>query len=239
MVIMNIISVHFPLEGRTVGDVSDLYPNYFTPADYTFSIWPLIYILIAVFIVNSFKRNDAAYIHDLKRIGYAFVLSCAFNILWLYFWALQLIGQAMLMMLGLWAVLVWIYVKLAINQSREVIRFPFRVYLAWVAASIIANYNIFLIDAGMSFMGIDQIVWTCILISIIVFGGFVMLYYNKDIIFNLVLIWALSGFAVKNGSQQSIIIAMTVSGIFILVCANLYVEYRFNIVRSLKSKLQH
>ena len=46
----------------TVGDISDLYELYITPAGFTFSIWSVIYLWIALmllfFIISIFIRTD-------------------------------------------------------------------------------------------------------------------------------------------------------------------------------------
>jgi hypothetical protein len=39
-----------PLNGITTGEVSNAYPNLFTPANYVFSIWGVIYTLLFVFM---------------------------------------------------------------------------------------------------------------------------------------------------------------------------------------------
>ena len=46
----------------TVGDISDIYQLYITPAGFTFSIWSIIYLWIAfslfIFVVTIFIKTD-------------------------------------------------------------------------------------------------------------------------------------------------------------------------------------
>jgi hypothetical protein len=42
MVAMNYLAFSLPLGGNTTGELSDMYPNLFTPAGFTFSIWGAI-----------------------------------------------------------------------------------------------------------------------------------------------------------------------------------------------------
>ena len=51
MVAMNYLAVSLPLGGNTTGELSDMYPNLFTPAGFTFSIWGLIYTALFVYII--------------------------------------------------------------------------------------------------------------------------------------------------------------------------------------------
>ena len=49
--IVNGLANALPLGGRNTGEISELYPNLFTPAAYVFSIWGLIYVLLGIFTV--------------------------------------------------------------------------------------------------------------------------------------------------------------------------------------------
>ena len=51
MITMNYLANALPLNGKTTGQLSDQYPNLFTPAGITFSIWGVIYLLLLVFII--------------------------------------------------------------------------------------------------------------------------------------------------------------------------------------------
>ena len=48
--VINYLSNTGIFNGNTVKIVSDKYHNYFTPADYAFSIWGLIYLDLIVFV---------------------------------------------------------------------------------------------------------------------------------------------------------------------------------------------
>lgn len=48
-IIVNILANALPINGVTMGEVSDSYANLFTPAGYVFSIWWIIYLLMAAF----------------------------------------------------------------------------------------------------------------------------------------------------------------------------------------------
>ena len=57
LAVVNFNAVWFPVWGLTPGDVSDRFPNSFTPPDFTFSIWTFIYILLGVFAFNIFTNS--------------------------------------------------------------------------------------------------------------------------------------------------------------------------------------
>lgn len=45
MVVMNYLANALPINEKTTGQLSELYPNLFVPAGITFSIWGVIYLL--------------------------------------------------------------------------------------------------------------------------------------------------------------------------------------------------
>ena len=51
MVAVNYLANALPLNGRRTGEVSDAYPSLFTPAGLTFSIWGVIYLLLALHVL--------------------------------------------------------------------------------------------------------------------------------------------------------------------------------------------
>jgi len=65
MVFVNYLAVTLPLNDKTTGELSDQYPNLFVPAGFTFSIWGIIYLLLAIFIiyqlVYAFRKNTQGY----------------------------------------------------------------------------------------------------------------------------------------------------------------------------------
>ncbi len=78
------------INGETMSSVSAEYENLFTPAGYAFSIWGLIYLALAGFvvyqIVSARGRETAA------KIGWWFMISCLLNIVWIFAWLNHQIG---------------------------------------------------------------------------------------------------------------------------------------------------
>ena len=75
-VIVNGLANAIPINNKSTGELSDQYPNLFVPAGLTFSIWGLIYVLLAVFIVHQFviiTRKEIKHESFIDRIGPLFV----------------------------------------------------------------------------------------------------------------------------------------------------------------------
>jgi hypothetical protein len=54
-IVFNALSGTGVFNGRTIGGVSDDYPNLFTPAGFTFSIWSVIYLFLLIFVIYQAK----------------------------------------------------------------------------------------------------------------------------------------------------------------------------------------
>ena len=54
MIVTNISANLIPINGVRTSEISDSYENLFTPAGFTFSIWGLIYFLLALHIFYEY-----------------------------------------------------------------------------------------------------------------------------------------------------------------------------------------
>lgn len=70
---MNFLANFLPLNGRTSGEISDKLDVLFTPAGYVFSIWGLIYFLLAIWVFRQFlskHQNSPANKASFPSFGY-------------------------------------------------------------------------------------------------------------------------------------------------------------------------
>ena len=121
MITMNYLANALPLNGKTTGQLSDQYPNLFTPAGITFSIWGVIYLLLLVFIILQLWGSQQKLV---SSMGWAFVASALFNGLWILAWHYERTGLSVLIMLGLLASLIFINQRLAL-QPFSITKFAF------------------------------------------------------------------------------------------------------------------
>jgi len=155
-VIVNGLANALPINGRTTGELSDMYPNLFVPAGLTFSIWGIIYLLLLIFsfyqLVLAFsKSEDAAIIHE---IGPWFIISSVTNCCWILAWHFVLPELSLLVMVILLISLIRIYlsiehIKPNISNATKLLVYPcFSVYLGWITVATIANTTAVLVHWG-------------------------------------------------------------------------------------------
>lgn len=221
MVTVNGLANALPINGVTSGEVSDQYPSLITPAGYVFSIWGVIYALLAVFVVYQAlpaQRDNPR----LQRLGYAFAVSCVCNASWLFAWHYQQIVVAWLLVVALLVSLMVCYERLRGGPYSHIERFavhlPFSVYLGWVTAATTANTAIALLDLGVE-GGRAPALWGAAAIAAATAVGLAMLLRRADIAFCVVLIWAFTGIAVAQAQRSGLIVAVTVGASVVLAAA--------------------
>lgn len=202
-IIVNMLANVLPINGLNTGEISDAYPNLFVPAGLTFSIWGVIYFLLALFTIFQFKQNPEI----VKTIGPWFGLASVFNIAWIFLWHYLIIPVSLVAMLGLFVSLLAIYLKLRIGKSnsltsKEKLYFhtPFSVYLGWITVATIANVTAVAVDASWSGWGISEEIWTILVIVVALLITILMLIRRKDIAYALVVAWAALGIYIKRTS---------------------------------------
>jgi hypothetical protein len=89
VVVVNALATTIPLGGMSTGQLSDLYPNLFVPAGLTFSIWGVIYLLLAIYviysIVYSLGRMEPGSTF-MEKSAVLFLISCVANAGWIFSW---------------------------------------------------------------------------------------------------------------------------------------------------------
>ena len=228
-IIVNALANVLPINNRTTGAISDLYPNLFTPAGLTFSIWGLIYVLLAIFVIYQLipsVRKDAQKVDFVQRIGPFFFISCLANIGWMFAWHYQNIALSLVLMLILLGCLLMIYLRLSIGTTevtrnrKYLVYLPFSIYLGWITVATIANVTALLVDQNWGTFGLGEQFWAVAVIIVGIGIALSMLFTRKDIYYCLVVDWALLGILLKRLSDAMVsdrsVVAITIAGLAII-----------------------
>jgi len=213
VLVMNYLANALPLNGKTTGELSAEYPNLFVPAGITFSIWGIIYLLLAVFIVMQFMDVNKELV---SAIGWAFVLSSIFNGLWIVAWHYQKLPLSLLIMLGLLASLIFINYHLK-GYPSGVIKATFGIYLGWICIATIANVTALLVNYNWGGWGISQEAWAIILIGVGTLISAVALLRLNNPFLALAVIWAFAGIIIKRQADFTSIVIAAALGAFIML----------------------
>lgn len=235
-IIVNGLAIALPINNKTTGELSDLYPNLFVPAGLTFSIWGLIYIMLAIFAIYQLViviRRDAQQSSFIERIGLLFFGSSVANIGWIFAWHYEIVPLSLVLMLLLLGCLIAIYLRLNIGKSastkteKYLVHLPFSLYLGWITIATIANVTALLVDVNWNTFGLGEQFWAVAVIAVGIAIALSILFTRKDIFYCLVVDWALLGILIKRLAVETVpdqsVIIITIVGL-VLISAGIIVQ---------------
>lgn len=208
MVYINYLSNALPINGKTPGQLSDLYVNYFVPAGFTFAIWGIIYSALLVFVVcnvlSIINENIAKKINaSIEKLSLRFVLSCVLNVAWLLAWHYQFVLLSVVIMALFLLVLINIFTQLNIGQNtpnqtvKWVFHLPFALYLGWICVAMVANVTAYLVQIEWTGWLLDFSNWAIAMIIVAFLVLSFMAIFKNAVPAGLVGVWALYGIYAK------------------------------------------
>lgn len=218
VVIVNLLAVALPLNGKTTQLLSDNLPNLFVPIGLTFSIWSIIYVLLGMFAFYQAKGDEEL----LEKIGIWFILSSIFNVTWIFLWHYEQVALSVIIMLLLFASLLVLYLRLGIGKTevskkeKTFIHVPISVYFGWITTATVANITAFLVSISWDGFGITEEIWAVLILVVVALIYVLTVLTRKDVGYGLVGVWAALGIFLKQ-QIASPIVAYTALGVLIAV----------------------
>lgn len=230
-VVINYLSNTGVFNNSTMASVSARYSNYFTPSGYAFSIWGLIYLLLAAFAIYqargiSGEREVPAVV---EKIGWLFVVSCAANSAWVLAWLYDFTGLSVLIMIillsSLWMIIVRTRMEMDLIPIKKIALtwWPFAIYLGWISVALIANVAAYFTKIGWDGFGLSPIAWTVIMICVagLVYVGLTWKRNLRES--SMVGVWALVAVAVANwGTAPAVVNAALIVSAIIFISSGIH-----------------
>jgi hypothetical protein len=250
-IFVNALANTLPINNRLTGDISDSIPNLFVPSGITFSIWGIIYFLLIAFII--FQSRDLfskvkTNMPFLDKISFYLILASIANISWIILWHYEQIILSLIVMVVLFLSLLKIYLRLNIGKEKVninekiFVNAPFSIYIGWISVALIANFTSVLVTIGWNGFGISETIWTIVILIIVSIITLIIIINRFDVLYALVIIWALLGIIIKRvnqdpvyGVQNEIAFISGLSIIIILISiAIIYFRKNYNKIIKLK-----
>jgi hypothetical protein len=212
-IIINGLANVLPIGGKYTGELSDNIPNLFVPAGITFGIWGIIYVLIiffALYLAKDLFIKSNTKKPFLEKVSFFFILASLANIIWIFFWHYEQILLSLFAMLLLFFSLLAIYLRLNIGLEKVTIKeklfvhVPISVYIGWITVATIANVTAVLVKIGWDGFGINEQIWTVIVIIVASIITILILLTRRDYVYCAIIIWALIGIYIKRISDDPI-----------------------------------
>lgn len=234
MLVINILANVLPINQSTA-QVSETYDNLLVPAGYTFMIWGLIYVLLAVYIMHLFGVfKDKIAERKLFWINNVFILLNWLNIGWLFCWHYELLPLSTVLIFAMLGCLIYInlsLLKINANWKLKLIVFmPFAIYFAWITFASIANVTAMLIYFNWDGWFFTDSEWTITIIMIASVIAMLTTVKLNSLAYALTIMWALLGVLVSHittyYSFYTGIILAIIAALWLVMGGIVYLFYR-------------
>ncbi|WP_416440014.1 hypothetical protein [Phnomibacter sp. MR] len=193
-----------PINGLNTGQVSALYPNFFVPDGFTFSIWSVIYTWLLLFVIVSSSWLLSSKASQAKRSAAAqlsplFIISGFVNVSWILAWHYLQVWLSLGLMLVLLTLLFLQFrrIQQATATASAAIRWllfaPFVIYFGWISVATIANTTALLVHFGWQGGPLEPAVWSAVMMSV---AGILALLVGAGLrqpLYAAVVVWAMLG----------------------------------------------
>lgn len=216
-IVFNFYSAAGRINGTTPAEISDQYQTMITPAGYAFAIWSLIYAGLIAFSVFQLLPSNAVRFRTIRTF---FILSCALNCGWIYFWHHGQIAVCFVLIFLLAVTLFLISLNLRTAETPGeywLAKVPFGIYFGWVTAATLVNFAILLVHWNVNF---SDSTWTLVSVALIMLAaglGVLIRIKLTNYIYPLAIAWALTAIAVKQSGYTSIVAACALGVIISLI----------------------
>jgi hypothetical protein len=227
MIVMNYLANAIPLNHKTTGELSDSLPNLFVPAGITFSIWAIIYVLLAGYCIIQFTGSDQA---TISYRNWLFAVTCVLNTLWIVFWHYEKLSLTLLVMVGILLALIHINVWIK-DLPFGIIKASFGIYLGWICIATIANVTAILVHYNWNGFGISEKTWTIIMICIGTLIAMVSIYRLRNPFVGLSVIWAFAGIILKRYADYKSIALSAAIALSLVALVSVYGFFRNTIAQ--------
>lgn len=217
MVALNLLARLGHINGVTTLEVSNIYPSVLTPADFTFSIWILIYLgLIAFSIYQLFPSKSVR----LRAVRKLYIISCVLNCLWLFFWHGHYIGVSVVVIAALFVTLAAINLDLKnADTIREALftKAPLGLYFGLMTVASIINAVIYLRSIDVQMSATAWNILGCLLLAAVLAVAVIVRVKLRNFLYPLAVAWVATGIAIEQQGNTAIILACAICVIFCLV----------------------
>ena len=184
------------INGLSQKDISDKYLTLITPAPTTFSIWSVIYILLAISIVLMiFKSEDRYYKTAIEKTSGLFIFSCVLNIAWIVFFSyLQLLLSTVFILLFSVTLALICTRLLEIGDKKHfLLPLTFGLYGGWVFIASVVNIAATLVKWDWNGFGLSPEVLASGTLIVAILMVFYVTSQIHNAVFPLPIAWAYFG----------------------------------------------
>lgn len=228
------------LSPQTLREQNDQWDLKIAPASYAFSIWGLIYTLIAIFVVYQAlpdrcvpsRNNDVI----VNKIGYVFAINMLGNALWLVIFGQNKVWSfiiSLLVIIGMLTTQLFIMMQSVRSHLGLVgiisLRCGFSIYSGWVTAATILNASFVLKSLGLKdpSAGWAESTWTIIILWVAFVIYATATFRERNPLFGLIYIWVLLAIRSRQSEFEDIqlntMIIVIIHAVYLVMVSSLVI----------------
>lgn len=200
-VIVKLLSILLPINGQTSGEIFNRLPVFFTPANYVFYIWIVIFISLAWWIWNMMKDYKSSHPIPTRRV-LLYGASSVLYILYIFSWHYELFGYAFGILTVLLSDLFKLYLTYPLDDINRKNRLPISFLLGWTFISFFINLSYLLTFYEFGGFGMTKSLWGVIFLTIATAIALHFRYHYFDRLMSVVFIWTFVGVAIQHNFSQ-------------------------------------
>ncbi|MEM6784183.1 MAG: tryptophan-rich sensory protein [Bacteroidota bacterium] len=210
-VVLNGLAGAGMLFDTNTGAVSNAIPTGVTPASWAFAIWGVIFTGVLIFAATQARPSARGARYD--ALGVPFVSATVLTGLWQIPWLTGRLALAAVVIVGILASLVWLYIRLdrmgMTTAERWLLGVPTSLFLAWLTVATPLNITVALASA----FGTGAAFWPPLLMLVVAAIGAALLSRTGDVAFAGVLVWAFAAIYARNGADAPLLTGMLAVGV--------------------------
>ena len=227
-----------PINGLTTGEVSDMYPNLFTPAGFTFGIWGLIYTALLGFVL-AFAFTKKTNLPS-EKITLLWAVNAVANMTWIFAWHYLKTASSLAIMAILLLSLIWLISELRKVERPDKLtaysRAAFELYFGWITVATIANVTALLVRYDIDSLVLSTEHWTATIIAVSALIAAWVYIRGASVWYLLPILWAYYGIYTKHESEWGFrgayplvmtTLKWTFSALLLVVIARLLLQIRY------------
>ena len=210
---VNILSIPFPPGDKNIGEVSDTTFGHvlITPAGFAFPyIWGLIYIGLVAFAIYQLLPSQR-YSQPIAKAAWAIIGASILQMLWVYAFLTSYFWLSVVLMVGIFACLLFAYVQSRSAKPTRKVRWlfqaPISVYFSWITVAAVVNIASVLsinLPEYWRTVSTGPAALTVVMLTICAAISATVALRRGDASYPAVTVWALSAIAVRHAAVPSL-----------------------------------
>lgn len=196
------------LNGMTTIEIAHKLPVLLMPADYTLIIRPIILLFLAYWIYK-FRPYEPS---STKQVT-LFTISCLATSAWFPLWHFGIFGWAFFTNIVVLLSLYMLYRMYPAKENGWGQRVPIALFFSWTLIDFVMNLNYLLVFDEWSRMGLSNVLWTILNLTILTAIALHFSYHHRDGVITAVFVWVFFGIIVNIQLEE---LFVSLSGLFLL-----------------------